>query len=151
MKSTPHHLPIFEKKTKNIEPFERSTLQLMRLLNCSGKKDNINKFAYNSKAHSTYEEKIFIPLYAKDLHLLIKRATKRTSSVEKDFYKLLNNSNFETDCRNNIDNYILEPLYDDLNEVSYNKKFTIFNDDTFRHFFHLNTFGKKLFNIFKAR
>ena len=76
MKSTPQHLPIFEKKTKNIEPFERSTLQLMRLLNCSGKKDNINKFAYNSKAHSTYEEKIFIPLYAKDLHFLIKRATK---------------------------------------------------------------------------
>ena len=26
-----------------------------------------------------------------------------TSSVEKDFYKLLNNSKFGIDCRNNID------------------------------------------------
>ena len=59
-----------------------------------------------------------------------------TSSVEKDFLKLLNNSNFGIDCRNNIDNCILEPLYDDLNEISYIKKFTtIFSDDIFRHFF----------------
>ena len=38
-----------------------------------------------------------------------------TSSVERDSFKLLNNSNFGMDCRNNIDNCILESLYDDLN------------------------------------
>ena len=32
------------------------------------------------------------------------------SSVEKDFYKLLNNSNFGNDCRNNIGNCKLELL-----------------------------------------
>ena len=48
----------------------------------------------------------------------------------------MNNYNFGIDCRNNIDNCILEPLYDDIKEISYIKKFTsIFNDDTFRHFF----------------
>ena len=31
---------------------------------------------------------------------------KATSSVERDFYKVLNNSNFGIDCRNNINNYI---------------------------------------------
>ena len=61
-----------------------------------------------------------------------------TSSVERDSFKLLNNSNFGMDCRNNIDNCILESLYDDLNEISYIEKFTtIFSDDTFRHFFSL--------------
>ena len=59
-----------------------------------------------------------------------------TSSVERDFYKLLNNSNFGIDCRNNIGNCFLEPLYDDFSEISYIKRFaTIFNDDTFRNFF----------------
>ena len=29
----------------------------------------------------------------------------------------------------------IEPLYDDLGKISDIKKFTIFNDDTFRHFF----------------
>ena len=34
-----------------------------------------------------------------------------TISVEKGFYKLLNNSNFGIDCRNNIDNCFLETIY----------------------------------------
>ena len=35
-------------------------------------------------------------------------------SVEKDLHKLLNNSNFGIDSRNNIDHCIVEPLYDDI-------------------------------------
>ena len=59
-----------------------------------------------------------------------------TSSIEKDFFKLLNNSNFAIDYHNNIDNCIVEPIYDDLGEISYIKKFTtIFNDETYRDFF----------------
>lgn len=69
---------------------------------------------------------------------------KAASSFEKDFFKLLNNSNFGIDCGNNIDSCILEPLYDDLNEVSYIKKFTtIFTENTFRYFFHLDILEKK--------
>ena len=37
-----------------------------------------------------------------------------SSKVEKDFYKLLNNSNFGIDRRNNIDSCYLEPIYDDI-------------------------------------
>ena len=66
-----------------------------------------------------------------------KSSQKATSTVEKDFFKLLNNSNFGIDCRNNFNNCILEPLYDDLVEIPYTKNFTtIFNDDIFRHFLH---------------
>ena len=39
------------------------------------------------------------------------------SSVEKDFYKLLNDSKFGIDCRNNIDNCIMELFYDDIDFV----------------------------------
>ena len=51
------------------------------------------------------------------------RKTAKTK-VEKDFYKLLNNSNFGYNCRNNIENCTLDLLYDDLDEISYIKKFT---------------------------
>ena len=33
-----------------------------------------------------------------------KARQKTTSSVERDFYKLLNDSNFGIDCQNNMDN-----------------------------------------------
>ena len=65
-----------------------------------------------------------------------KSRQKVTSSVERDFYKLLSNSNFGIDCRNNIDNCMLEPLFDDFEETTLIKKFTtIFNGDTFQDFF----------------
>ena len=88
-----------------------------------------------------------------------KSRQKATSSVERDFLKLLNNSNFGIDCRNNFDSCILEPLYDDFTEISYIKKFTtIFNDDTFRNYFSLvllreeitQTFNSKIFALNKT-
>ena len=60
---------------------------------------------------------------------------KATSSVERDFYKILNNSNFGIDCRNNADNCILEPLHDEIGEIFYIKKFCkIFGNETYRDF-----------------
>ena len=46
---------------------------------------------------------------------------KANSSVEKYFYKLLNNSNFGIDCQNNIDNCVFEPIYDEIGEIGYIK------------------------------
>ena len=64
-----------------------------------------------------------------------KSKQKATKSVEKDFFKLSNKSNFGIDYCNNIDNCIIELLYDNLGEISYIIKFTtIFNGDTYRHF-----------------
>ena len=54
-----------------------------------------------------------------------------TSPIEWDFYKLLNYSNFGISCRNNIDNWKLEPIQDKVGEISYVKKFnTIFDNET---------------------
>ena len=75
-----------------------------------------------------------------------------TSSVEKDFYKLLNNSNFRIDCRNNIDNCYLEPLYDDFSEISCIEKFTtIFKDNTFCNFFSPNLLREETSQTFQAK
>ena len=142
--------PVFE-KNKKMEPYERSTLQIMSLMVRDKNKDKINSFPYTSKTHSTLKEQKFIPLYAEDLHFLVTHAgwlvthiyehytfeqskfkkdfavmnqksrLKATSSVEKDFFELHNKSNFGIDCRDNIDNYILEPIYDDFTEISYIK------------------------------
>ena len=72
--------------------------------------------------------------------------------MERDFFKLLNDSNFEIDCRNNIDNCILEPLYDDLNEISYIKKFTtIFSDDTFTNIFSPVHLREEITQIFQSK
>ena len=47
---------------------------------------------------------------------------KGTSPVEWDFYKLLNNANFGINCRNDINNCKLEPIFDEIGEISYIKK-----------------------------
>ena len=38
--------------------------------------------------------------------------------VTKDFFKLMNNSNFGYDCRNNLENCKFNPIFDELNEIT---------------------------------
>ena len=45
------------------------------------------------------------------------------NSVDKDFFKLLNNANIGYDCRNNSDNCIFEPICDETVDISYIKKY----------------------------
>ena len=52
--------PIFE-KNKKMEPYERSTFQLMSIMVRNEEKYKINSFPYTSKTHSTLKEKNFIP------------------------------------------------------------------------------------------
>ena len=81
-----------------------------------------------------------------------KSRQKAITSVEKDFLKLLNNSNFGIDCCNKINNCILEPLYDDLGEISYIKKFTtIFNDNTFRYFFSPEHMKEEIIHTYQGK
>ena len=111
--------PIFE-KNKKMEPYERSTLQLiMSIMRRDENKYKINSFLYTSKTHPTLKDKKFISPYAEDLNRACwlvthiyehysfeqskfktdfivmnqKSRQKATSSVERDFFKLLNNSN----------------------------------------------------------
>ena len=44
------------------------------------------------------------------------------TDVEKDFYKLMNNVNFGYDCRNNGDNCYFQPVYNEIEELSYAKQ-----------------------------
>ena len=130
------------------------------------KEDKLFSLPFNSKTHSTLKKKIFILLYAEDLFFLTTRAgwkvtkvydhytfkqdtfkkdfvvmnqiNRRTAKtkVEKDFYKLLNNSNFGNDCRNNIRNCSFELMFDGFEEIAYIKKYSnIFTDPKFREFF----------------
>ena len=52
-----------------------------------------------------------------------KSRQKPKSIFEKDFYKLMNNSNFDCDCRNNIDNNMFVPLNDEIDKNLYLKKY----------------------------
>ena len=48
--------PIFE-KNKTMEPYEKSTLQLMSIMVRNAEKDKINSFPYTSKTQWTLKEK----------------------------------------------------------------------------------------------
>ena len=54
--------------------------------------------------------------------------------MKKDYYKLLNNSNFGNDFRNNIGNCKLELIYDGLEELMYVKNYNNFDDEIFEFF-----------------
>ena len=138
------------------------------------KEDTIYSLPHNSKTHSTLKEKIYFPLYAEDLYFLTTRTgwevTKiyehytfkqdrlkkdfvvmnlnagktANSKVEKDFYKLLNNSNFGNNFRNNVGNCSLELIYEGPEELKYIKKFTnVFSDIKFNEFFSEDVLRKQ--------
>ena len=143
--------PIIEKQ-KILDANERSLFQLLELFNKTND-GKLKSYRCTAKSHATMFPKKFIPLYLEDLRFLIKRAgwvvTKLYShftfeqdafkknfvlmnqksrqnaknSIEKDFYKLMNNANFGFDCRNNANNLKFEQLIDEINELTYIKKY----------------------------
>ena len=53
------------------------------------------------------------------------------NDTEKDFYKLMNNSNFDYDCRNNLDNSKFVPIFDELKEITFINRYpNLFNPKT---------------------
>ena len=176
--------PIFE-KNKKIDPYERSCTQIMsraEIKKHKKKEDTLFSLPFNSKTHSTLNEKIYVPLYAEDLYFLTTRAgwkvtriykhytfkqdtfkkdfvvmnqnVRKTAKtkVEKDFYKLLNNSNFGNDCRNNIGNCKLELIYDGIEKLSYIKKYAdIFVNPKFKEFFSMDVVKAQIETEFKKK
>lgn len=43
------------------------------------------------------------------------------TDIEKDFYKLMRNANFVYDCCNDTNNCYFQPVYDEIEEISYAK------------------------------
>ena len=64
----------------------------------------------------------------------ISRHTAKTS-VEKDFYKLVNNSNFGYDCRNNPGNCSFTGLFDEIKELTFAKNIKMFSTATYLNLF----------------
>ena len=56
------------------------------------------------------------------------------NSIEKDFFRLMNNSNFAYDCRNNLHNCQFIPIFYELKGVTYLKRY-------------YNSFEQKVFNL----
>lgn len=76
--------PIF-KNNKKMDPYERSTLQLMSIAVRNEEKDKINSFPYNSKTHSTLKEKKCVLLHAADLHFLITGAGWQVTHIYEHY------------------------------------------------------------------
>ena len=73
-----------------------------------------------------------------------KSRQKGTCAIERDFYKLLNKANFGIDCRNNIDNCTLEPIYYEISEIADIKRFSsIFDMENYRDFYDVKIMRKR--------
>ena len=60
--------------------------------------------------------------------------------IERDFYKLMNNDNFGIDCRSNINNCKFEPIYDEIGEINFIKKYAnIFENEKYKEFACIKT------------
>ena len=157
-------------KEKTIDPSERSLFQLSEILR-RGSENQLLSFESNKKTHATMQK--FIPLYLEHFYFLIKRAGWRATkiysyymfeqerfkkgfiimnqksrqkaeiNVEKDFFKLLN-TYFRYDCRNNLDNCIFEPICDELDEITYLKKYNSLFDRSLSSFVNLKLIGDKV-------
>ena len=48
------------------------------------------------------------------------------------------------DCRSNIDNLILEPIYDEINEIVFIKKYGIFDNKKYFQFSDINVMTEEV-------
>ena len=71
-------------------------------------------------SHITFEQARF-----KQKFILMNQKSRQQSknSIEKDFYKLMNNSNFGYDCRNNLDSCKFVSIFDEFQELTYTNRY----------------------------
>ena len=70
-------------------------------------------------SHYRFEQECF-----KKEFILMNQGSRKNAknSMEKDLYKLKNNSNFGYDCHNNLDNCQFVPIFDEFQEITYLKR-----------------------------
>ena len=151
------YTPTFEKKV--LFANERFVFQLLGAMRLNNK-GTINSYKTTGKTYATMDKKFAIPLYTEYLHFLILRCRWKVSKVrahctfeqskfkkefvimnqvsrqnaktdvEKNFYKLTINSNFDYDSQNNADNCFFQPIYEKIEELSYAKRYqNVFDKD----------------------
>ena len=60
------------------------------------------------------------------------KSRKNTKNpINKDLYKFMNNAKFEFNCRNSANNGKFEPIFNEINEISYIKKYYNLFDNKF--------------------
>ena len=65
-------------------------------------------------------------------------------SIEKDSYKLMNNSNFGYDCCNNLDNCQFVSIFDELQEITYLKRYYNYFDSKISSFLSSNLIRQEI-------
>ena len=140
--------PAIIEKKKIIDPCERSVFQLLEQY-VEGENKNPLAYRATAKAHDKMLKKKIIPMQLEHLAFVIKRAGSKVTKIhvylnfqqkrfkrkfifmnqksrqesknntEKDFFKLMNNSDFGYDCRNNLDNCKFVPIFDEFKEITY--------------------------------
>ena len=103
---------LFKKKKKKIQPMYLEQL-------CFA----INRASWSATkiySHYTFEQECF-----KKNFILMNQCSRQNAknSIKKDFYKLMNNSDFRYDCCNNLDNCQFVPIFDELQGITYLKRY----------------------------
>ena len=73
------------------------------------------------------------------------------NDIEKNFYNLMNNANFGFDCRNNANNAKFEPLIDEINELTYIKKYHNLFDSKISNFVSCEILEKNINQEFEQK
>ena len=60
---------------------------------------------------------------------------KGKTLMEKIFYKLMSNSNFGYDCRNNFENYYISLVIDKIEEMGYIRQHQSIHNPSIKEFF----------------
>ena len=138
-------------KKKCLPACERSVYQLFDTIRLKDN-TTLNNYKCIAKTHSTMDKKYLKPLYAEHLKFLMEpccwKVTKvhqhftfrpemfkkdfvisnqvarqnTKTSMEKNFYKLMNNANLGYDCRNNFDNRYFSTVIDEIEEMAIIRK-----------------------------
>ena len=66
---------------------------------------------------------IWTRVFQKRVYMNQRSRQNAKNPIEKDFYKLMNNSNFGYDCRNNLDNCRFVSIFDELQENTCLKRY----------------------------
>ena len=163
--------PVIEKQ-KILEVYERSAYQLLELFDKT--KEKPKSYRCTPKSHANLFPKTFILLYLEDLRFLIKscgwkvakiyshftfeqscfkrefvltnqrKRQEAKSSIEKDFYKLMNNVKFGNDCRDNGNNTKFQLIVNDIEEITYIKKYYNLFDNNVSKFVNSDILEKQI-------
>ena len=99
-------------------------------------------------AHLTFEQKRF-----KQKFILMNKKSRQElkNNIEKDFYKLMNNSNFGYGRRNKSDNCKFVPIFDELKELTYIERYHNIFDPKISKFLTANLIKQNIEAIYNDK